>query len=575
MLGGCNSVFRDAPYDKLSEDKIWGDAMLLDEYTGIWYRTMDNGFYTIVSTLVKNLGQEYDPWYGDQITVGRRDWYQSGFGEILKGSKVRIIARSNLVWTAAYENIRSVNKLIENSAKLPASVLDRVVGEAYFFRAWNYYNLLRRYGGAFIIDHTFDPLVNPERFPLASYEEMVNFIAADAQIAAELLPVEHESRHTGRITRGAALMLKGKVYFWAAGPHYQNSEKPYRGFPNDRSAEMRAEAEKAYDQVIALNKYKLLDIPATTTHEIVKGYRNIFLTKNSQESILEVQHSDNGDFIYGFGHKLDRDAAPPSMGGVNSAYNPTQNHVDEYRMANGKMIDDADSGYDDQDPYSNRDVRFYANILYDGAQWGGKTLDIRYHLDENGKEVEGMDLTPYGTSTTASVTRTGYYMAKFLRESQSINTDETYGSSQNCILWRYAELLLDYAELDWYAGRKDAALAKVNMIRTRVHMPALTSISLDDILNERRVELAFEKCTYWDLLRLGIAEETMCGSENRTYKVKIVDRGEGNLRFTYPVVNGNNNSIRYFDAMQYFWPIPVNELRYQGLQDLEDPHWKQ
>ena len=94
-------------------------------------------------------------------------------------------------------------------------------------------------------------------------------------------------------------------------------------------------------------------------------------------------------------------------------------------MANGKRINEAGSEYDKNNPYEGRDFRFYANILYDGAQWKGHTMDLHYTV-QDGKEVAGEDLTPYGTSTTAAVSRTGYYMAKFLRESQAINTDDTY-----------------------------------------------------------------------------------------------------------------------------------------------------
>lgn len=119
-------------------------------------------------------------------------------------------------------------------------------------------------------------------------------------------------------------------------------------------------------------------------------------------------------------------------------------------------------------------------------------MDIHYTVVD-GKEVAGEDLTKYGTSTSAAVTRTGYYMAKFLNERQVIDTDETYGSSQNCILWRFAELLLDYAEIDFKKGRIGDALDKVNQIRRRVKMPELKSVTWDDIVNERRVELAFEK----------------------------------------------------------------------------------
>lgn len=570
VLTGCDGIFRDKPYDKLSEVQIWGDEQLLDEYTGGWYRHMDNGFYILVSTMVKNNGEEFDPWFGDQLTVGRRDWYQAGYGEILKGNQAQINSRSKLEWQAAYEQIRSVNKLIEHASELPAGIHDRILGEAYFFRAYYYYKLLRRYGGLILIDRTFDPLTEQLKFPRSSYEETVKFIVEDAKRAAGLLPSEYESRHVGRVTKGAAWTLAGKTYYWAAGKTYQNAEKDFLGFSSDRSIEMMDKAAECYDEVFKLNIYDLVPAAGATRDETVANYRNIFLTKNSQESILEVQHSDNGDFLYGFGHKLDRDAAPPSMTGTNCAYNPTQNHVDEYRMANGKTIDDYTSGYDEENPYENRDVRFYANILYDGSMWRGHTMDLHYTMVD-GTQVPGVDLAAYGTSSTASVTRTGYYMAKFLRETQQIDTDETYASSQNYIIWRLAEILLDYAEIDWYKGRTEDARKKVNRIRTRVGMPELQSITLDDINNERRVEMAFEKTTYWDLIRNNTAHIVMNGEENPIYRMNIVYDEDGSKTFRTAVVNGRNTSVRYFSPIQYYWPIAWDDIRYHGVE--QNPEW--
>lgn len=572
ILSSCNGLFRDEPFDKLAENAIWGDEMLLDEYTARWYRNMDNGFYILVSTLVKNLGEEFDPWFGDQITVGRSDWYQAGYGDLLKGSQLIINNRGKLLWENYYTQIRSINLLMEHEAELPARIRTRLMGEAHFFRAWYYYCLLRKFGGSLLIDHSYNPLQNEEKFPRASYEEMVKFITDEAELAASLLTEQHEAAMVGRATKGAALMLKAKTYFWASGAHFQNAEYPYLGFEGDRSLEMLDKAGKEYDRVMALHLYGLIPIGGADKETVVKEYRNIFLTKNSMESIWEVQHSDNGDFTSsGFGHKLDRDAAPPSAGGVNCAYNPTQNHVDEYRMANGKRITDNGSGYDPNDPYAGRDYRFYANILYDGAIWRGTPLEIHY-TNIDGKNVPGKDLTPYDASTTSSNTRTGYYMAKFLRESQQIDADENYASSQNYIIWRYAELLLDYAEIDFKLGRPGDALDKVNQIRRRVHMPELTAITWDDILNERRVELAFEKTTYWDLLRYGTAEKVMSGRTNPLYGCRWVIDANGNKTvITNRVVNGNNNDTRFFAPRQYFYPIAWDDIRYHGIP--QNPEW--
>lgn len=569
-LTSCDDIFRDSPNDKLGESEIWGNEKLLDEYTAGWYRNMDNGFSILVSTSFKNLGEEFEPWFGDQITVGRSDWYQAGYGQMLAGSQVLITSRGRLKWQTCYEQIRSINKIFEHERELPARIKTRILGEAHFFRAYYYYVLFRHYGGVLLIDRTFNPLQDKTRFPRASYEEMVKFITDEAEQAAQMLEESYDQSNIGRATRGAAYMLKGKTYFWASGEHFQNAEKPYLGFLDNQSSAMLELAGKEYQRVIDLNVYGLLEINGTSREQVVAGYRNIFLTKNSKESIWEVQHNDDGNWMYEFGHRLDRDAAPPSMTGVNCAYNPTQNHVDEYRMDNGKMISDPASGYDSQEPFKNRDYRFYANILYDGAIWKDHEMEIHY-TRVDGKDVAGADLTRYGSSSEASISRTGYYMAKFLRESQVINTDETYASSQNYILWRYAELLLDYAEIDFKAGREEEARDKINQIRSRVHMPELASVTWDDIMNERRVELAFEKTTYWDLLRYGTAEEKMCGDTNPLYNIRIVYNADGSKRITHSVVNGRNTNTRYFHPRQYYWPIPWDDIRYHGIE--QNPEW--
>ena len=86
-LSGCDGLFRDAPYNKLSQETIWGSQLLLDEYVLPWYRNMSNGFSIYMptsSSLLKGACRDYLPWYGDQITISRADWYNTAYGDILK-----------------------------------------------------------------------------------------------------------------------------------------------------------------------------------------------------------------------------------------------------------------------------------------------------------------------------------------------------------------------------------------------------------------------------------------------------------------------------------------------------------
>lgn len=567
-----SACFREEPNNKLSQNSIWKSELLLDEYVLPWYRNMDNGFSTFVTTIMKGIGREYEPWYGDQITVSRSDWYSADYGDILKSNAEGITRRARTRWSNYYNQLQSINLLLENADEIKdGEHKTRVLGEAHFFRAYYYYMLLRNYGGPLLIKNTYDPLRDNRTFPRASYEETVEYIVSEARLAAELLLPAGQS-DAGRANRGTAYMLMAKTCFWAAGPKFQQRDKAYLGFPDDRSDEMLTRAAKAYDEVMKLG-YALVPISGTSQKEIVSEYRNIFLTKNSCESIWEIQHSDDGNFDTGFGHKLDRDAAAPSFGGTYIAYVPTQNHVDEYRTITGKTITEAGTDYDPAHPYENRDYRFYANILYDGSQFKGHTMDIHY-TRVNGTKVPGEDLVKYGSSTTATFTKTGYYMGKFVRESQVIDNDEVYASSQNCIIWRYAELLLDYAEIDFKQGRPGDAMEKLNQIRRRVHMPEYTSVTWDDIVNERRVELAFEKSTYWDFLRWGNAEDKMTGTTNPLRGVEIVkEEGKPTTYKTDVIVNGRNSKMRLFREMQYFQPIPWDEIRYHGVE--QNPEWKE
>ena len=512
---GCDDLFRDTPVDKMSEKDIWKNPMLLDEYVLPWYRNMNSGFSTYVPTtiaLVKSASRYYMPWFGDQIVPSKNDYYNAGYGDLLKSNTKEITNWAQVQWSNYYTQIQSVNRLFVNQGEIAeGSQKQRILGEAHFFRAYYYYMLWRQFGGVMLIQEPLDP---------------------------------------------------AKTIQWASSDVFQNQEKTYLGFSDDRSHDMLDSARVAYETLMGLQYYDLIQIAGTDEESIKQEYRNIFLTKNSKESILEVQHSDDGNYDTGFGHKLDRDAAAPHFTGTTAAYTPTQNHVDEYGMRAGLT-------YDAQHPYVGRDYRFYANILYDGSTYNGHVMDIHYTREGN-NEIPGEDLTAYGTSTTAAVTRTGYYMGKFVNEKQQINNDEAYASSQNYIIWRYAEVLLDYAEVMFRLGNTEAALTQVNAIRRRAHMDELPSLTWEQLVNERRVELAFEETSYWDFFRWGIAEEKLNGTSNPLKAMKIVKRGETT---TYSISNMNRfpQRVRVFQKMQYYLPIPWDEIRYHGID--QNPDW--
>ena len=564
QLASCDDIFRTAPINKISETEVWHNSMLLDEYVNSWYHGIGSGFKTFVPSiaLVKSASKYYMPWFGDQLTVSKSDWFNAGYGDLLKGSDLELTNWARYNWNAYFTQIQAINKLFANEGSIAdGDQKARVVGEAHFLRGYYYYLLWRLHGGVTIIDHPYDPLQHAEKFPRATYGQMLDFIVADADAAAKTLPASHAAAGQGRATKGAALMLKAKACLWASAEVFQNKPDTAAslGFTGDHAHELLLRAKAAYEELIALGAYRLIPIQATTEQGISEEYRKIFLTKNSEESIFEIQHSDDGDYAVKFGHTLDRDAASPFFTGVTAAYTPTQNHVDEYGMRAGAV-------YDPKHPYANRDYRFYANVLYDGCTYRNHVMDMHY----TGKEP-GVDITKYGTSASAACSRTGYYMAKFLDPAQTIDDNKTYASKQNYIIWRYAEVLLDYAEVLFRLGDTAAALSLVNQVRARVHMEPLVALGWDQLVNERRVELAFEETTYWDFFRWGIAEQKLNGSSNPLMAMRVDLNADGSYKYTVGRLNRYPGRIRKFNAKQYYLPIPWSEVKYHGIK--QNPGW--
>lgn len=564
ILTSCDSLFRDEPYNKVAETTVWRNSLLLDEYVNGWYAGMSDGFNTFVYStiaLMKSSSRYNMVWFGDQITVGKTDWFNAGYGDLLKSNETEITSWAGMKWNNYFTQIQNINLLLENANEIPeGEQKSRIIGEAHFMRAYYYYNVWKYFGAPPLIDHTFNPLENAEKFPRASYKEIVEFITTEAEKAAETLPIKYSETEKGRATKGAALMLKAKTYFWASSMVFQNKEEEWIGFTDDSSTEMLQKARQAYEELFSLKAYSLMNVTGTTADAIAQSYRKIFLTKNSEESIFEVQHADDGNFSTKNGHRLDREAAAPYFTGTTAAYTPTHNHVMEYGMQEGYT-------YDATKPYEHRDYRFYANILYDGSVFRGHAMDMHYT-----DGVAGVDITPYGTSTSAAYSRTGYYMLKFMDEATTIDNNDTYGSSQNYIIWRLAEAKLDYAEVLFRLGDNAGALNEINDIRRRVHMHELSSLSWEQLVNERRVEMAFEETTYWDLLRWGIAEERMNGTTTPLKSIKIeYNSSTGKSKYTISNLNRFPGRVRVFKSKQYYLPIPWTEVRYHGFS--QNPEW--
>jgi hypothetical protein len=424
---------------------------------------------------------------------------------------------------------------LQNAEKYSANFSDtwktQRVAEVRFLRALYYSYLFTSYGGVPLIDKPLDSATDQAALFVArgSLDETVAFIAADCDAAAAALPATAARKGDGRATKGAALALKGWVQLFAASPLCNTG--------ND--AAKWAAAAATNKQVINSGVYALFP-----------DFGAMFLQENN----------DNGEVIFNreyiavtAGHSKEGTYGPVYVKGVQQGwgnYAPTQSLVDDYLMDNGLPITDPASGYDPQNPYLNREKRFYQSIIYDGATWQGDVITTR---------VGGNNQIDLGS--TSDISNTSYYGRKTLDERIVAQTSRAQNANgSNFIIFRLGEVLLSYAEAQNEAVGPDASVySALNQLRKRVGLPDLKlgmgqGEMRDYIRRERRVELAFEEKRWFDIRRWKITTGPAGALTSPSYGMLITPTAG---KLTYSKVKVFDN--RFFDY-QNWMPVPQVEL---------------
>jgi hypothetical protein len=250
---------------------------------------------------------------------------------------------------------------------------------------------------------------------------------------------------------------------------------------------------------------------------------------------------------------------PPSRTGANGAF-PYQGMVDAFPMKNGLPIKDPNSGYDETNPYANRDPRLKYTITYDQSLMGNRTPNgqiagyspVNIYLNNSSGVLSG------GTDAVHLGTPTGYYNNKML--DPSAISEGFFNTSHRCLpLIRLAEMYLNYAEArNEVDGPVDSVYQAVELIRQRAGLNPYklpTGLSKDAmrtyIQNERRIELAYEGNRFFDVRRWVIADQ----EENVVAQGMEVDRTNG-----VPTYIKFNVRTHIFSTKMYLWPFPQTEI---------------
>lgn len=565
-LSSCNFLDKQ-PSSEMTEEQVWNSWANTTYYYNDTYNFLRNGLARINSSWMDaatDLAETSYSYGGTRKSFNVGNFYATeGAGEIKD------------TWAHYYQGIRKVNLFLENIADVPKDAGDtqatcdakkaRMTAEMRFFRAYFYWELMLRYGAIPIIEESIDPMDDEAIFSyqrpesiadgvvwvLNELQECYVYLTADADIS---------DADKGMITKGADLALQARIKLYMASPYY---------------AELRvatwqdaADAAKIFIDNFGDGKpYSLFQPVAADASAYQYAINRRVVDGNSE--VIFWRNDASGNWWAA--------ESPVGFGGTGGLC-PSQNLVDMYDMANGESpfsaydetgapIYDADgnptinetSGYSESTPYENRDPRMYSTVLYHGATWWSRAIDV---------SIGGTD-NPTGN---AYATPTGYYSCKYKDDTQTNYLDDAAVMYRNWIFIRYAELLLNYAEaMNELGGPSSEVFDALQQIRNRVGMTADLASRADlqsqealrrFIRKERTVELAFEDHRWWDVRRWKVAEDAI---SRPIYGMNITKTDTG---VTY---QRKIAQYRVFESRFYLYPLPEENIWQTNWSD--NPGW--
>jgi hypothetical protein len=466
-------------------------------------------------------------------------------------------------WDAGYKFNRDVNLLIReipNIASLNEEKKNELLSEAHFLRAFGYYALAKRYGGVPIIaeyqEYTSD--IESLKVPRSTEKDTWDFVMSECDEAIKYLPSTRSGSDTRRATKWAAYALKSRAALHAASVARYWNKATFSGEavslglvgmdPSlaDHYYKLCIEASKA---IMDGGVHGLYKANPASVDEAIDNLLKLFQDPNvaPEEAILVYGYGKPGsghsmDFWYNPNQTADGAPHPGRM-------NPTLELVDVYESYSNPgydapIVTTADGNINDYNGYSkdksylhfdtpynifkDKDARLWSTVVLPGTEWKGVTINIQagyiqpdgtpvIEADKASIVVDGVTYHTFGADAwkeysgfdqqhLAEMTRTGFSFKKFLSPTPVDGNKDLGYSTNDWMEFRYAEILLNYAEAVVESGYTDnnahaTAKEALNATRKRAGHTTDIPLTLENVLRERRVELAFENKRWWDLIR--------------------------------------------------------------------------
>jgi len=542
----CEDVLEKEPLGIISDSQVWSDESLVDAYLAHLYN-------------VTNFNDLFGDFQSRNVVVTDEARTCFGWSTLLNIFTLGVINPDN-IWNRDYMGywdynvIRGYNEFLQkiSGAELSAGFVEQRAAEVRFLRAFHYYNLAMRLGGVPIITEPQD-IDDPDIFVSRDTElDVYEFVLSELDDVISVLPESYGASDHARVSKYTALALKSRAMLYAGSiAKYGTLQLDgILGVPSSEANRFFQESYNASKTVIESGKFSLFN---KYPGDKVKNYQMLFLEENNNEIIFAKKYAGND-----FGHDFDYNNQPISYKPfVASVINPTLEMVDSYEFIDGSP--GSSINYDQEiattELYKNKDPRFHASILYNGAPWLGDTVRTYYFTIDSNINSDPRDNSLAGrgkdvnNNPNAGATQTGFCIKKHLKMEKDIPIGNQ--SDTDFAIFRLGEMYLNLAEAAFELNKPGEALSAVNEIRDRAGMPEHSAIDMAKIRNERKIELAFEGIRFWDVRRWRTAHEDLSGVFHKLTTYYIKSRGT----YGYLIQNCQGNRVRSFLEAHYYLPL--------------------
>ena len=614
LISSCADVLNVAPDGKTTLDEIFSNSEDAAAYL--------NSCYNYVPTK----GVRYFFWSRGPVEWSDEAWDTDAEAEswIMSGrmyngdasasnhpiTNISDEAGNGNYWSRYWTGIRKCSYFlsrIDNVPENPTSSGEshaRWRAEAHLLRAYYYSELLKWFGAQLPIEREpYSLTADFSTLEKASYYEVVKFIIEDCDAALAITDLPWRSTEPFRVTKALAEAIKSRMILFAASPLNNGGQNYWdEAYQINKTslANLRSHGYELYTKLNNSSTYQS-DVSyfgtdnnryAAIYNEFFTNHADLFTPNPIDKETIYVWREGQGNIwnIDGIG----------AQDGYKSGTCPSQELVDSYETIDGQPVLDLANPYldekhlqpnynknnvlyDPQNPYANRDPRFYASIYYNGSKrkafWGfGEVPEsvenypapagnrTRIIATWNGEPQTGIH------RTRRAGTRTGYYERKFLHPNSG---GDNPISGINFKLFRLGEVILNFAEAAVESGHLEEATAAVNEIRARVGMPSIPdNLSKDElrlrVRQERRVELAMEEDRYFSVRRWCQPDGDLSKTDKWITAMEITRNTDGTYSYQRRLVRETERACY---TNKFLW-VPVPQAEADRLRAITGKNWQ-